>query len=203
MSDIVKYTPTKALDEFVALVMEQKLQSVIGLDAKAVKKLIKNAIEDVFPKKTFYYLLSPREYLERFADTMRVNKIPTTMIAVEKASPKFASMDPMSVMFFNALIVYFVQCQVHTSIDVKDLKDDLNYFTKLFDKTKVMEGPFEKTPSTFFGGKPLKLFELGLPPQHNFLMAYNKHGAVAAMLYYKDKALINYIPGSDISDVFG
>ncbi len=141
----------------------------------------------------FYYLVNPEAFLKSAYSSLAnssfgwVDRMKPAREAVEKVTSR------QNALFLDAFNVYLCRCAIHNSLQMTDFNEAVNYFVKTdVEGESPLKGPFEKVPSTFFGGEELNFWDINFPKNHDMIVVYTNEGILRMIMRYADKTTRHY-----------
>lgn len=191
--DIQQLTYSEVIENFAQIAIDYNLRSFKGMSIDDIVPELEAWTKTVKFGKDYVFTWTPENYFKHAFEKIERFPIPiVTEYVVAKTTPLAKDMDTATVAFLKAMVPYFLRFQMHDSIEPRLLNEETNYFTKKFEaKKSIFKGPFEKTASTFFGGKTFTMSEIDFPTEHNVLLAYTKQGILMSALRYQGRTMMN------------
>lgn len=141
----------------------------------------------------FYYLANPEVFLKNAYSTLCISSfgwIDRTKPALEAIAGVTSRPNAL---FFDAFNLYLCRCSVHNSLQMSDFNEAVNYFVKTDEEgVSPLKGPFEKVPSTFFGGEELNFWDIDFPKNHDTIVVYTNEGILRMIMRYAGKTTRHY-----------
>lgn len=180
--------------KFAEMAKEQKMRYFDKETPEEVAEYLLNYGIPFGCTEKYLYTVDPAEFMKSAYKQLRIDSPPLIKTIVDAGrQPWELTTDKVTSMFFEAFLIYIFRCRIHESLAETVFDEALNFFVKVSDpKKSPYEGPFERVPSTFFGGEQLSIWDMDFPPEYDMALVYTNEGFLRTILKYKGKSVMHY-----------